>query len=218
MKKNIFKQMLSIIILSPFKKIIELILENPYIFKLQQKLNNYEVIVINEFKDYLNVKNKKILELGCSTGNAAKVIINMDINEYYGIDISKKYIQIASQNAPKGKFLHMDASKLDFKEESFDMLIISSLLHHIDDQTGLNCFKEAFRVLKKNGKIIILEPIIDHNRLLSKILCKLDRGNYIRTSEEYKFLFKGFSIEKSNFFRFGGHSFCSFVLNKDMSM
>jgi len=217
MKKNIFNQMLSIAILSPLKKIIELILENPYIFKLQQKFNDYEVIAM-EFKDYLNVKNKKILELGCSTGNLAKLIINMDINEYYGIDISKKYIQIASQNVPKGKFLHMGASKLDFKDESFDMLIINSVLHHIDNQTGLDCFKEAFRVLKKNGKIIISEPIIDHNRLLSIILCKLDRGNYIRTTEEYKFFFKSFSIEKSDLFRFSGHSFCSFVLNKDKSM
>ena len=49
MKKNIFNQMLSIAILSPLKKIIELILENPYIFKLQQKFNDYEIKVIDDY-------------------------------------------------------------------------------------------------------------------------------------------------------------------------
>jgi len=214
MKKNILYQLLSLIVLLPLKKIIELILENPYFFKIQQKLNNYQVLT-NEFKDYLNIKNKKILEVGCSTGNAAQSIINMNDNDYYGIDTSEKYIQIASQNISKGKFYQMDASKLDFKNQFFDMLLISSVLHHMDDQTCKNCFNEAFRVLKNNGKVIISEPIIDQNRIVSKILCKLDRGNYIRTPEEYKLLFMNFSIEKSNLFRFGGHSFCSFVLNKD---
>ena len=36
MKKNILYQLLRLIVLLPLKKIIELILENPHFFKIQQ--------------------------------------------------------------------------------------------------------------------------------------------------------------------------------------
>ena len=111
------------IFLFPFKKAIELFLKNPYVFKFQQKINNYNVVG-NEFQEYLKSKNKKILEVGCSTGNLARQIIDMDSNSYYGVDISKEYINIATKSSPNGKFLQMDARKLDFHNlDDIDYLI-----------------------------------------------------------------------------------------------
>ena len=213
MQKIIIKFLINPILLFPFKKIIELFLKNPYFFKLQQKINNYNV-VRNEFKDYLKSKNKKILEVGCSTGNLARQIIDMDNNSYYGVDISKEYINIATRSTTKGKFLQMDARKLDFDNEFFDIVMLSSVLHHIDDVVGKNCFKEVHRVLKKNGVVIVAEPILNSKSLISIILCKLDRGHFIRTTQEYKILFTNFVVKTANHFKFGGHFFCSFVLKK----
>ena len=213
MQKIIIKFLINPILLFPFKKIIELFLKNPYFFKLQQKINNYNV-VRNEFQDYLKSKNKKILEVGCSTGNLARQIIDMDNNSYYGVDISKEYINIATKSTTKGKFLYMDARKLDFDNEFFDIVMLSSVLHHIDDVVGKNCFKEVHRVLKKNGVVIVAEPILNSKSLISIILCKLDRGHFIRTTQEYKILFTNFVVKTANHFKFGGHFFCSFVLKK----
>ena len=213
MQKIIIKFLINPILLFPFKKIIELFLKNPYFFKVQQKINNYNV-VRNEFQDYLKSKNKKILEVGCSTGNLARQIIDMDNNSYYGVDISKEYINIATKSTTKGKFLQMDARKLDFDNEFFDIVMLSSVLHHIDDVVGKNCFKEVHRVLKKNGVVIVAEPILNSKSLISIILCKLDRGHFIRTTQEYKILFANFVVKTANHFKFGGHFFCSFVLKK----
>jgi|TARA_B110000116_G_C16697062_1_gene517976 ubiquinone/menaquinone biosynthesis C-methylase UbiE len=213
MKKIIIKFLIYPIFLFPFKKLIELFLKNPYIFKLQQKINNYNVVG-NEFQEYLKSKDKKILEVGCSTGNLARQIIDMDSNSYYGVDISKEYINIATKSSPKGKFLQMDARKLDFHNEFFDIIMLSSVLHHIDDEVGKNCFKEVHRVLKKDGVVIIAEPILNSKSLISIILCKLDRGHFIRTTQEYKILFTNFMVKTTNHFKFGGHFFCSFVLKK----
>jgi len=213
MKKILIKFLFNPIFLFPFKKGIQILLKNPYFFKIQQKMNNYKVVA-NEFKNYLNSKNKKILEIGCSTGNIAREIIDMDNNSYYGVDISKEYIEIAKKSTIRGKFLQMDARELSFDNESFDIVMLSSVLHHIDDDIGKNCFKEIHRVLKKDGVVIISEPIVNHKSLISIILCKLDRGNFIRTTEEYQNLFKNFVIEATNRFKFGGHFFCSFVLKK----
>jgi ubiquinone/menaquinone biosynthesis C-methylase UbiE len=213
MKKTIIKFLIDPIFLFPFKKLIELFLKNPYIFKLQQKINNYNVVG-NQFQEYLKSKNKKILEVGCSTGNLARQIIDMDSNSYYGVDISKEYINIATKSTPNGKFLLMDARKLDFHNEFFDIVMLSSVLHHMDDEVGKNCFKEVHRVLKKDGVVIIAEPILNSKSFISIILCKLDRGHFIRTTKEYKILFTNFVIKTTNNFKFSGHFFCSFVLKK----
>jgi ubiquinone/menaquinone biosynthesis C-methylase UbiE len=213
MKKIFIKFVINPIFLSPLKTVIQILLKNPYIFKIQQKMNDYSVVA-NEFKDYLNSKNKRILEIGCSTGNVAREIIDMDNNSYYGVDISKEYIDIASKSSTKGNFFQMDARKLDFDNEFFDIVMLSSVLHHVDNNVGKNCFKEIHRVLKNDGVVIISEPIINHKSLLSIILCKLDRGHFIRTTEEYKKLFNNFIIKTANHFKFGGHYFCSFVLKK----
>ena len=213
MKKILIKFLFNPLFLFPFKKGIQILLKNPYFFKIQQKMNDYKVVA-NEFKDHLNSKNKKILEIGCSTGNIAREIIDMDNNSYYGVDISKEYIEIANKSTIKGKFFQMDARELDFSNESFDIVMLSSVLHHIDDDTGKNCFKEIHRVLKKDGVVIISEPIVNYKSLISIILCKLDRGNFIRTTDEYQSLFKNFIIKTTNRFKFGGHFFCSFVLKK----
>ncbi len=213
MKKILIKFLFNPLFLFPFKKGIQILLKNPYFFKIQQKMNDYKVIA-NEFKDHLNSKNKKILEIGCSTGNIAREIIDMDNNSYYGVDISKEYIEVANKSTIKGKFFQMDARELDFSNESFDIVMLSSVLHHIDDDTGKNCFKEIHRVLKKDGVVIISEPIVNYKSLISIILCKLDRGNFIRTTDEYQSLFKNFIIKATNRFKFGGHFFCSFVLKK----
>ena len=213
MKKILIKFLINPIFLFPFKKAIELFLKNPYVFKFQQKINNYSVVA-NEFQDYLKSKNKNILEVGCSTGNLAREIIDMNNNSYFGVDINKEYIDIATKSLSKGKFLQMDARKLNFDNEFFDIVMLSSILHHIDENVAKNCFKEIHRVLKKDGVVIVAEPIVNTKSLVSIILCKLDRGHFIRSTEEYKTLFRNFIIKKNNHFKFSGHFFCSFVLEK----
>jgi len=175
MKKILIKFFSNPLLIFLLRKIIQLLLKNPYIFKVQQRMNNYDVLA-NEFKNYLNNKNKNILEIGCSTGNLARAIIDMNGNSYCGIDISKKYIERAIKDTREGRFLHMDARKLDFENELFDIVMLHSVLHHVDDDVGKNCLKETYRVLKKDGKVLITEPTVDHNSFTSTIMCKLDRG------------------------------------------
>jgi demethylmenaquinone methyltransferase/2-methoxy-6-polyprenyl-1,4-benzoquinol methylase len=51
----------------------------------------------------------------------------------------------------------MDAKKLNFDNEFFDIVMLSSILHHIDENVAKNCFKEIHRVLKKNGRWVIVD-------------------------------------------------------------
>lgn len=50
----------------------------------------------------------------------------------------------------------MDAIELRFKSNSFDKILLSLILHELDEELATKVIMEAKRVLKDNGEIIIL--------------------------------------------------------------
>ena len=103
-----------------------------------------------------HIKDKVILEIGCSDAKYSSEYIN-ESKYYYGCDISNKAIEIAkNKNLKNTNFICCDAHKLPYKKNQFDSIIVNSLLHHLDLDTIL---KEIKRTLKENGLLIIREPL-----------------------------------------------------------
>ena len=50
----------------------------------------------------------------------------------------------------------MDAEKLELPEEHFDAVYINSVLMHVDP---VNVISNAVKVLKKGGKLVVVEPL-----------------------------------------------------------
>ncbi len=50
----------------------------------------------------------------------------------------------------------MDAHHLEFPDNTFDIVFGTGILHHLDFETAL---REIFRVLKKDGEMVFLEPL-----------------------------------------------------------
>jgi ubiquinone/menaquinone biosynthesis C-methylase UbiE len=191
--------------------LVEKVLTNPVIFEWQQGLcNNYDAVGV-EFRDYLTGRGQRILDIGCSTGTGAGEFIDMSANEYYGIDISPEYTTRASQRHPAGNFLTMDARKMTFDGESFDVVVFLGVLHHMHDDLIRDSLKEVQRVLKRSGRIVVGEPLFTKGAPFSNFLLSLDRGKYIRDENGYKGLFETFQLERERFFRFSAHRFHSLV-------
>lgn len=55
------------------------------------------------------------------------------------------------------KLFHMDATNMKFKDECFDKILMSLVLHEIDEELAANIMNEAVRVLKPDGEIIVTE-------------------------------------------------------------
>lgn len=105
---------------------------------------------------YQVIKDKIVLEVGCSQGIMAK-LYSKNCKSFIGCDISNKAIEVAENlNLPNCKFICCDAHVLPFDDDSFEIVIVNSLLHHLDLEVGL---KEISRVLKSQGKLIIREPL-----------------------------------------------------------
>jgi SAM-dependent methyltransferase len=193
-------------------RIMDGFLSRPRVFEWQQRLcNNYSAIG-KEFHSFLDVRDKDILDIGCSTGNCARTIISMENNRYVGIDISREYVELARQRHPQGNFQEMDARRLAFRDHNFDIILFIASLHHMDDEVIRDCTKEIRRVIRKDGVVLCAEPVFAKSRLISTFVLHLDRGRHIRSEEAYRSLFDDFVVCRASQFDFSIHRFCSFVL------
>jgi SAM-dependent methyltransferase len=95
-----------------------------------------------------------------------------ECREFVGVDISEVAVHDAIRrygHRPGYRFLPMDATKLDFPDDHFDVVAAREVLEHLPDPG--RCVAEIFRVLKPGGALVASSPNRDSlhlrvNRLL----------------------------------------------------
>lgn len=99
-------------------------------------------------------KDEKVLDLGCGTG-VYSYWLNEQGLSVTGIDISSGMLNVAKSkvNADQIKFLKGDIEHLPFENETFDLVISNIVLEFTANPKEI--VKEAFRVLKKDGRLVI---------------------------------------------------------------
>lgn len=99
-------------------------------------------------------KGEKALDLGCGTGIYSYWLYDLGL-EVIGIDISKNMLDVAKKkkHANKIKFVHGDIRNLPFADETFELVISNIVLEFT--QNPQEIVKEAFRVVKKGGRLVI---------------------------------------------------------------
>lgn len=104
---------------------------------------------------YGTAKDASILEVGCSGGPLLASLREFGYACLTGIDISKVGIERCGEKGIRDVYV-MNGAKTTFADDSFDLVIASDILEHIeDDAAGL---KEWRRILKPNGTIIVFVP------------------------------------------------------------
>tara|TARA_B100000925_G_C21883707_1_gene419658 strand:+ start:159 stop:875 length:717 start_codon:yes stop_codon:yes gene_type:complete len=113
---------------------------------------------------------KIILDLATGTADIAIELANIQNAKIIGVDISKKMLDVGSKKILKKNLkskIHLqlgDAENIDYPDKYFDVVTIGFGVRNFENlKVGL---KEAFRVLKKNGKIIILETSVPKNLII----------------------------------------------------
>ncbi len=101
----------------------------------------------------------KILEVGCGDGFYQYILSSLNKKlQLVGVDVNPNAIDSAKRNlkGKRVKFLVNNAVSLPFKSGSFDKIIMSEVLEHIEKD--IDALKEAYRVLKSRGTILITVP------------------------------------------------------------
>jgi cyclopropane fatty-acyl-phospholipid synthase-like methyltransferase len=110
----------------------------------------------------------RVLDVGCGTGNYMVALEKAAACACWGVDPSKEMLVEAGKRTRSAHLKHGGAERLDFPAEFFGLVFSVDVIHHVENRPAY--FREAYRVLKKGGKICTVtdsESIIRRRRLLS---------------------------------------------------
>ncbi len=124
------------------------------------KKNNIEVYFDNEVKKIIN-KDDLILDYGCGPGTFSIKLSKLTNKNVHSVDISKQFLEECEKskkkyNSDNIKTQLIEGNKLPFNNDYFDKVLLFDVIHHLEEPEI--ALREIYRVLKKNGKIIIYEP------------------------------------------------------------
>jgi len=122
-------------------------------------LKSIRIAVMNELLKY---KEKVILDLCCGTGNQIKLLSKHGFRNLYCLDISDSMLEIAKRSDSSIKIYNEDATKTNFDNASFDVVIISFAIHEKDRNTQQALINEAYRIIKKDGFMLVVDYVFDN--------------------------------------------------------
>ena len=150
-------------------------------------LKPIRIAVMNELLKY---KEKIILDLCCGTGNQIKLLSKHGFRNLYCLDISDSMLEIAKRNDSSIKIYNEDATKTNFDDASFDVVIISFAIHEKDRNTQQALINEAYRIIKKDGFMLVVDYVFDNKttkfgRILISIIERIAGREHYRNFKSY---------------------------------
>lgn len=111
------------------------------------------------------IPNANLCILDVCTGTASGAIAVAEAspkNQIIGIDLSPDMIAVAenkirNRGIKNISICEMDATKMTFEDEEFDIGMISFALHELEYELMISVLKEMGRVVKKSGTIYIID-------------------------------------------------------------
>lgn len=162
-------------------------------------MNRYYNKDIEKFFKKIIPPGKRILELGCGTGNLLKAL---QPSKGLGIDFSPEMVKIAKEKYANLDFKVMDAENIKLNEK-FDYVIMSDLVGHLPDVW--QAFRELHKVCNEDTKIIITyynylwQPVLKlAEKLRLKTPAKEQNWLYLQDIENLLYL-NNFKVIKSGY-------------------
>ncbi len=107
--------------------------------------------------------NEWVLDLATGTGRVARPVSkHIKTGRIVGVDQALAMLDVGHQHKePISSYFQSGgaADALPLKSNSFDRAFVSFSLHHFGNPSGV--VKEVMRVLKGNGRFVVLDPIIE---------------------------------------------------------
>lgn len=149
--------------IAPIYDFLELMME-------KGKMGDWRKSLWQKLNNKIDKKEMRLLEAGVGTGT--NIQYYPEEIEIFAIDFSPKMIKKAEKKAlkynKKVELLEMDIQDLEFEDNYFDLIVTSCVFCSVPDPVeGL---KELKRVLKQDGRILMLEHMRSQNNFVAKVM------------------------------------------------
>lgn len=129
---------------------------------------------------------RRVLDVGCGPGTNAAHFTGVD---YIGLDINEGYIADARQRYGRD-FRVADVTRLaPGALAPADMVLVNSLLHHLDDAETDRTLAALPPLLAPGGSVHILDLVMPERPSIPRLMAAMDRGLYPRRLADWRRIF-----------------------------
>lgn len=151
-------------------------------------MHNVGLMVAKEITNYLNISHyKNILDLGGGSGAFSIVFTKNNPNLKATIfeleDVLKYTKKFIQKTKTKRQIFTISGNCLEdhLKEEEYDLILISNLIHIYEVLTNRKIIKEAYQSLAKSGRVIIHNLVLNNDKDIPKEAALFDLNMLLGT-------------------------------------
>lgn len=117
-------------------------------------------IIERDYLDSMVVSEAKILDIGCGPARLLCDHPSIEPSRLVGVEPNIDYVRSGQQQFPSARFHHGTPNSLSEDiGEQFDFVILSGVIHHLDDESASQALKFAKRHLSASGIVFTLDAV-----------------------------------------------------------
>jgi len=153
----------------------------------------------------LDQKDVRVADIGCGPSDVLRYVHGSRGQAFYlGLDLSEVYLRSARARAAKAKlnaeFVQIDLARMPtdsgvrervrslLDQYAIDRVLLLGVIHHLDDAAVRQTLDLIFDT--KVQSVVTQDITFLPGRPINNLFCRWDRGQHVRTSEQYEALFR----------------------------
>ncbi len=153
--------------------------------------------LIDELVAAIAIKGGRVLDVACGPGATTQRLMRYyEPQNITAINISAAQVDAARERAKGCTVLVMDATRLDFPDESFDAVMCVEAAFHFN--TRETFLKEVLRVLKPGGSLVMTDMLFRKFLKPFGDFGQVPPANFIQDIDTYRSRFKAAGFDNVN--------------------
>jgi len=154
------------------------LVSRPLVYDLVQELAGQEKVARRLRAALAGMPHRRALDVGSAAGGFA---FRLGVSPVC-TDLDPRPLAALRRRRPGTRALVANAGALPFPDGAFDLVLCLAVLHHLDDPTLEAVVAELARI--SSGRVLVLEPLRNDARGVSRFLWRYDRGKHPRTRDQ----------------------------------